>query len=143
MAYGRLQVQVGRVQVLGHEVARRDLKSGHTGVIVVPGRDTWRDKQVMVGWLTVVFAKFLLLGCSPQACEMVVTSQLDYDLVPVLTEDVEVDSVICVAPELEIFVARPRIDVRDYDELPRTVVIVLELVTQPVKLFSTDLVHAL
>ena len=111
LAYGRLQVEEGRVQVLGHEVALRDLERGHTGVVVVPGRDAWRDKQVMVGWLTVVFAEFLLLGCSPQAGEMVVAGQLNDDLVPVLTEDVKVDSVRCVAPELEIFVARPRVDV--------------------------------
>ena len=59
-----------------------------------------------------------------------------------MTEDVEVDGVFCVAPELEIFVARPRVDVRDQDELPRAVVVVLELITQPVKLFDANFVYA-
>ena len=62
------------MQVLRHEIALRDLKSGHTGVVVVPGSDAGSDKQVVVGWLVVVLAKLLLLGCRPQACEMVMAS---------------------------------------------------------------------
>ena len=74
----------------------------------------------MVGWLFIPIGVgiFLLFGRSSQACEMVVTSQFDNNLVSVLTENIEENGVRCIAPKLKVPVTCPRIDMRDQDEFP-------------------------